>query len=244
MNLPDVSPELRRWAIAQQTAEGSLPVPVAVPDPLPLGNEVVLDAGDREVDVIASLSDPRIVVLGNVLSGEECDELVALARERMEPSLIVGAEGAVVASGGRISNGMFFDRGENELCERIEARLARLLSWPVESGEGLQVLHYPPGGEFRPHYDYMPPPAPHEALDPERPGQRVATVIMYLASPARGGATVFPAAGLKVAALKGSAVFFSYDRPATVTGTLHAGAPVFEGEKWAATKWLLATARA
>ncbi len=37
---------------------------------------------------------------------------------------------------------------------------------------------------------------------------------------------------------KGNAVFFSYDRPHAVTRTLHGGAPVIEGEKWVATKWL------
>ena len=38
--------------------------------------------------------------------------------------------------------------------------------------------------------------------------------------------------------MPGSAVFFSYDRPDASTGTLHGGAPVLEGEKWVATKWL------
>jgi prolyl 4-hydroxylase len=33
-------------------------------------------------------------------------------------------------------------------------------------------------------------------------------------------------------------VFFSYDRPHPATRTLHGGAPVIEGEKWVATKWL------
>jgi prolyl 4-hydroxylase len=41
-----------------------------------------------------------------------------------------------------------------------------------------------------------------------------------------------------VAPIKGNAVFFSYDRPHAVTRTLHGGAPVVEGEKWVATKWL------
>lgn len=38
--------------------------------------------------------------------------------------------------------------------------------------------------------------------------------------------------------MKGNAVFFSYDRAHPMTRTLHAGAPVVEGEKWIATKWL------
>ena len=71
-----------------------------------------------------------------------------------------------------------------------------------------------------------------------RGGQRVASVVMYLNTPARGGATTFPDARFEAAAVKGNAVFFSYDRPHPMTGTLHGGAPVLEGEKWVATKWL------
>ena len=52
------------------------------------------------------------------------------------------------------------------------------------------------------------------------------------------GATVFPDAGLTVNPIQGHAVFFNYDRPLPATKSLHGGAPVVEGEKWVATKWL------
>ena len=74
----------------------------------------------------------------------------------------------------------------------------------------------------------------------KRGGQRVASIVMYLNTPLRGGATTFPDARFEVAAIKGNAVFFSYDRPHPMTATLHGGAPVVEGEKWVATKWLRA----
>jgi prolyl 4-hydroxylase len=66
----------------------------------------------------------------------------------------------------------------------------------------------------------------------------VGTLVMYLNTPQQGGATVFPDAGLEVAPVRGSAVFFSYDRPHAITKTLHGGAPVLAGEKWVATKWM------
>ena len=71
-----------------------------------------------------------------------------------------------------------------------------------------------------------------------RGGQRLATLVMYLNEPEGGGATTFPDIGFEVAPVKGNAVFFSYDRPAASTRTLHGGAPVLAGEKWVATKWL------
>jgi prolyl 4-hydroxylase len=72
----------------------------------------------------------------------------------------------------------------------------------------------------------------------KRGGQRVATLVMYLQEPEQGGATTFPDVGLEVAPVRGTGVFFSYDRPDPVTRTLHGGAPVLAGEKWVATKWL------
>jgi prolyl 4-hydroxylase len=66
----------------------------------------------------------------------------------------------------------------------------------------------------------------------------VGTIVMYLNTPEQGGGTTFPDVGLEVAAVKGNAVFFSYDKPHPNTKTLHGGAPVVAGEKWVATKWM------
>jgi prolyl 4-hydroxylase len=133
---------------------------------------------------------------------------------------------------------MFFQRAENELVRRIEARIARLVNWPEENGEGLQILHYGPGTEYKPHYDYFDPAQPGTPGILQRGGQRVGTLVMYLGEPAKGGGTVFPDVHLEVAPKRGNAVFFSYERPHPSTRTLHGGTPVLEGEKWIATKWL------
>jgi prolyl 4-hydroxylase len=121
---------------------------------------------------------------------------------------------------------------------RLEARIAKLVDWPEINGEGLQILHYRPGAEYKPHYDYFDPAEPGTPSILKRGGQRVATLVMYLSEPAKGGGTVFPDVHLEVAPKRGNAVFFSYDRPHPATRTLHGGAPVLEGEKWIATKWL------
>ena len=109
---------------------------------------------------------------------------------------------------------------------------------PAENGEGLQILRYRPGAQYRPHYDYFDPAEPGTPKILERGGQRLASIVCYLNTPEAGGATVFPDAGLEVAPVQGNAVFFSYDRPHPSTRTLHGGAEVGAGEKWVATKWL------
>lgn len=235
----DVVQETLQAFIAGHAREHGLPVPSRVPEPMELDGPHLINAGDRHVAVLANVRHPRVIVLGGVLSDQECDELIALSRERMRRSeTFLLDEGVSVVHEARTSEGMFFNRGENELCRRIEARLAALCQWPLENGEGLQILRYGPGAEYKPHYDYFDPeqPGSHKALGSA--GQRVASVVIYLNTPTRGGATTFPDAGIDVSPIKGNAVFFSYDRPHPMTKTLHGGAPVLEGEKWVATKWL------
>ncbi len=225
----------------QEVLRGRLTPPARGAMPQPARGEAAnaVHAGDRAVQILSALSDPQVVVFGGLLEAPECDELVALARERLSRSETVELDtGGSEINAARTSEGMFFARGENPLIERIEARIAALLQWPVENGEGLQILRYRPGAEYKPHYDYFDPSQPGTASVLARGGQRLASLVMYLNTPRRGGATTFPDVGLEVMPARGNAVFFSYDRPHPETRTLHGGAPVLEGEKWVATKWL------
>jgi prolyl 4-hydroxylase len=198
-----------------------------------------LRAGDRDVRVVMAMGAPRVVVFADLLSADECAELIALASKRLARSETVHtATGGSEINAARTSDGMFFAPAEFPVCARLEQRIAALLDWPVENGEGLQVLRYRPGAQYRPHYDYFDPAEPGTPKILERGGQRVASIVCYLNTPEAGGATVFPDAGLEVAPVQGNAVFFSYDRPHPSTRTLHGGAEVSAGEKWVATKWL------
>jgi prolyl 4-hydroxylase len=229
---------LRTHLEAQAQAQG-MPPASKVPDPQLEESPLYVDAGDRRVHVLQNMYNPRVVVFGNLLSDEECEALIELAKPRRARSLTVATKtGGEEVNEDRTSNGMFFARGESEVVRRIEDRIARLLNWPVENGEGLQVLHYRPGAEYKPHYDYFDPKEPGTPTILRRGGQRVGTLVMYLAEPEKGGGTTFPDVNLEVYPKRGHAVFFSYDRPDPSTRTLHGGAPVLAGEKWIATKWL------
>lgn len=258
-----VTPELREW-IAAQTRAGCMaedilqamhasgwddavaraalalpPAGVDRPDLDAGGASSVLQLPDREVQLLLRLQHPRLALIGGFLSDAECDALVALSRPRLLRSQTVDHHsGGSEVNAARTSDGMFFERGEVPLVQRIEQRIAALLRWPQARGEGLQVLRYAPGTQYRPHFDYFDPAQPGTATVLKQGGQRVGTLLMYLQAPRRGGATVFPDAGLEVTPVKGQALFFGYDRPHESTGTLHGGAPVIEGEKWVATKWL------
>ena len=225
--------------LAEHAQAAGLPVPVVVPGPDLVDSPMWLDAGDRSVQVLMTMRQPRVVVFGDLLSVAECEAMIELARPRMARSETVQTEtGGSEVNPVRTSSGMFFAREENSLCAQIEARIARLLDWPLENGEGLQVLHYLPGAEYKPHHDYFDPAKAGTPAILARGGQRVGTLVIYLNAPDKGGATTFPDVALEVAPIQGNAVFFSYDRPHPITRTLHGGAPVVAGEKWVATKWL------
>ena len=208
---------------------------------LPAGNVIRTD--DREIKVLQRLDRPVIALLEGVLSAQECAELTEMARPRLRPSTVVDPQsGADTIAQYRNSEGMFFRPGENELISRLDARIAQLMNIPAERGEGLQVLRYGPGGHTAPHFDFLIPSNPANVASINRSGQRVGTLMVYLNDVPRGGETVFPEIGLAVCPRQGNAVCFEYanSREQLDASSLHAGAPVIEGEKWAVTKWMRA----
>ncbi|WP_137939875.1 2OG-Fe(II) oxygenase [Chitinivorax sp. B] len=210
-------------------------------DTMPIANGNRIDAGDREVNVLMRCERPQVVVFGNVLSHEECDEIIRRSRDKLKRSTTVnpltGKEDIIER---RTSEGTFFNRCEDDFIARLDRRIARLMNWPMENGEGFQILRYGIGGEYRPHFDYFPPnesgSAPHLATG----GQRVSTLVIYLSDVEDGGETIFPDAGMAVAPQKGGAVYFRYfnEQGQVDPLTLHGGAPVLAGEKWIMTKWM------
>ena len=229
---------LREHADTLASQQG-LPPAVAVPTPFEPNGPSLLQVDGRSIPVLASCLFPRVVLLGNLLGADECAELIATARGRLQRSATFNAAtGQNEAHQSRTSEGTYLPTAMTPLVARIEQRIADLLGWPVDHAEPLQVLYYGPGAEYKPHYDYFDPDGAGAEAALRHGGQRVATLVTYLNTPLRGGATTFPDAGLECAAVQGNAVFFSYDRPHPCTRTLHAGAPVLEGEKWVLTRWL------
>lgn len=238
------------------------PVPSPAPVPVPVVSETTpptgaaLDArsfstqlaqtpnafatADREVAMVFALASPRVILFANLLGADECEELIELSRGKLARSSVVNAAtGNYDVHPHRTSSGTHFSRGENALIERIERRIAELVQIPVERGEPLQILHYQPGGEYKPHFDYFDPALPGNDAVLKQGGQRIATLVMYLNDVEAGGSTVFPEVGLDVLPRRGHGVYFAYttEQGQLDARSLHGGSPVSAGEKWIATKW-------
>ena len=218
-----------------------LPDEPAAPSVARLAPGTRLAAGDREIVVHMRTEDPVCAALGNVLDADECRTLIELARPRLAPSTLVDpTTGRDIVSDRRTSLGMFFRLGENDFIARLDRRLSLLMNLPLENGEGLQVLRYPTGAGSDPHFDYLQPTSAANRESIQRSGQRVSTLVTYLNDVPAGGQTIFPALGWATSPLRGNAVYFEYgdERGQVDARSLHASAPVTQGEKWVVTKWM------
>lgn len=235
-------PALSARAVAESSGRGGTALVSAAPRVGRIAKGNRFDVAGRVVPVVARMESPELLVLADFLDAAECAELVALSRAKLARSTVVdpaSGDAAVIAA--RSSHGTYFAVAENPLVETLDRRVAAFTGIPMENGEGIQILRYGVGGEYRPHYDYFPETDPGSAAHLAKGGQRVATLIMYLNEVEAGGETIFPSLGnFKALPRMGHAVYFAncddegYPDPAT----LHGGEPVRAGEKWIAVKWL------
>lgn len=193
------------------------------------GNKIKTE--DREVDIIARLEKPLIVVLGNVLSDEECDELISLSKDKMKRSKIgVSREVNEI----RTSSSIFLEENGSYTVAKLEKRISSIMNIPIEYGEGIQILKYAPGQEYKAHLDFF------SSASRAASNNRISTLVMYLNDVEEGGETFFPKLNVSVLPKKGTAVYFEYfySNQEFNELTLHGGAPVIKGEKWVATQWM------
>lgn len=198
-------------------------------------------AADRELGIAFTLINPNVALVTNLLSDDECQTLIKLSQGKLKRSEVVDRQsGGSQVSGVRTSEGAHFERGENAVVQRVEARIEALTGIPLENGEPLQMLHYTVGGEYKPHHDYFDPADPGTATLTKAGGQRVATLVIFLNDVPAGGETIFPELELAVRPQRGCAVYFEYHNQQNQLDPrcLHGGAPVTRGEKWIVTKWL------
>ncbi|WP_395331644.1 2OG-Fe(II) oxygenase [Novosphingobium sp. BL-8H] len=206
-------------------------------DDLALVEQMRLDAQGYP----ASLGDPEILDRAcqvrrwrQLFTPGECAHIAMAARDLMEPSMVSDPRtGRLMAHPIRTSSAAVLGPTRESLpLQAILRRIAAATGTRVEQGEPLSVLHYAPGQEYREHMDTLP----------NEPNQRVATALIYLNTGYLGGETRFPRQGLSVAGGGGDMVAFhnTLADGSPDPRSSHAGAPVRQGAKWAATRWIRA----
>ena len=177
---------------------------------------------------------PAIVRWRGFLSPQECAHIALSTQDILGPSMVADpSNGRLIANPvRRSSEAQIGPTRESLPIQAILKRIAAATNTDVRQGEPLTVLHYAPGQEYRPHLDALP----------HVENQRVATVILYLNEGYVGGETHFLAPDQAVAGRAGDAICFINVLPDQTPdpAARHAGLPVQQGAKWAATRWIRA----
>lgn len=134
---------------------------------------------------------------------------------------------SIIDTESRMANVLFsehLDAIRDEFDEQMNAVLKPLVNQlyghNLTEHAGTQVVHYTPGGHYRPHSDVG-------LLTKDR----YYSVLCYLNDDFDGGGTRFPALDYCVAPECGKAVIFP-------SGYLHGGEPVASGEKYVIVSWI------
>jgi prolyl 4-hydroxylase len=207
---------------------------------------------------------PRAFIYHGFLSDKECKHLIQLAESRLERSRVVAKAGEPDTHEVRTSFSAGLGIGQDPVVARIEDRIAKWTRLPVENGEPIEVLRYKTGQKYDAHHDFFEDDEAGRQELAGKGGNRVATVLMYLASldPGSGGETALPLAepidaglqspgqlasecasrmGIYVQPQQGDALLFwdlKVDGVTPDRATFHASCPTYNGSKWTATKWI------
>lgn len=206
----------------------------------------------RSIDAAASLrtpsaklasASPRIGVVERFVSPEICRWLVERARPSLVRAQTIDPEtgkGEYEETARTNSSASFEVAQMDMILVMLRARIARLTQLPLSGFEDPQVLHYLPGQEYKPHFDFLDTSLPGHAAAAAAGGQRVVTFLTYLNEGYEGGETAFPALGWRFKGRAGDALFFYNAMPdgAPDRRTLHAGSTPTRGEKWLLSQWI------
>lgn len=130
-NLPDLAPlsqdELKGgWVLTKETYDKARNHPMAR---------------------VLSEHEPRLVLFPGFLSKEETEGMVTLAKDHLERSHVVASNVSQTVNSARTSFGAWPPR--TDLMKKVEERIHKLLGIPQEFGEGIYVLNYKEGQEYK-----------------------------------------------------------------------------------------------
>ena len=184
-------------------------------------------------------SDPLVAVRNDIISPIECAYLIELAKPHIKRAGVVLDEG-FKPSEGRTGSNHWLKYDEDDVVKSIGQRIAHFVGLPLENAESMQIIHYGPEQEYRPHFDAFNLSLARGQKAAQWGGQRLVTALVYLNKVEGGGATQFPKLGITVPASPGRMVIF-HNTTEDISGphplSLHAGMPVEAGEKWAFNLW-------
>lgn len=221
------------------------PVKLFMYEPKRVGEVFHASTGSgRKFEIKTQSLQPRVFTIDKLLSREECQHIINLARPKLEPSLV--STKGIRDDRLRISSNTFLKRSDSAVLDNIYDRLGAVLGLNRdamrhdEAAEYLQVVHYKPGGYYNLHHDYLEPLMYKDSANICRGNNRLLTLLLQLEAPEDGGLTHFEKPNLNFPTVPGNGILFYSMLPDgnLDVDSLHCGTEVLRGSKWIANLWI------
>jgi|TARA_B100001146_G_C16189895_1_gene438610 prolyl 4-hydroxylase len=196
-----------------------------------------------ELKQVISIFNPTIMVWDNFMGEPECKQLIKDINDNVQWTrgrVTTGDEGNDELHHARTNQMGWLDYQKSPTACHFLLKASQLTQLHYTQAEQIQALHYELGEEYDAHLDAFPIDTDKGKAGAGIPGNRVATLLLYLNDVADGGATVFTTLGKGIQPKTGRCVLFSN----TVIGTQipdektrHQAQPVLAGEKYALNLW-------
>ena len=181
----------------------------------------------------------KIYEYHNMITDNECDEIISLATPLIKPSTVIGENSMDELDDRRTSHNTFLPKSY-KVVQNIYAKLSKIIGINSDHFEQLQVVRYEPGQQYKPHWDVCW--EEHKCDEfMKQGGQRYATFLLYLNDDFTDGETVFPYRNIKVKPKKGKAALFfnlEEDNKTKLENSFHGGLPPTIGTKWLCNVWI------
>lgn len=188
------------------------------------------------------INHQKVLLYPDFLTHSECEELIRLSESNLRPSKVYSYEEDNTNETHRKSDQCWLGDHVHPIIQKISKKAAEICGKPVENGELLQVVRYPEGGFFNPHYDACVGDKKFcERMNSAKAGgPRYLTFLVYLNDDFSGGETSFPKLRQTIVPKKGTAIaFYNTDAKGNVLwSSIHGGNPVQLGNKWICNKWI------
>jgi prolyl 4-hydroxylase len=171
-------------------------------------------------------------IMEGFLEPEKCQYIVDTYKDRCKRSTVVDASGKDVVDPARTSSTYFMPNDDPVIVE-LRRKAAAMAGVPESHVEGLQLVRYAKGEQYKFHFDYF---------DAIRHNQREHTFLVYLNEFGleEGGSTIFKNYGIKVYPKQGRCVWFRNMIDGKLNPkSLHSGEEVLSDKiKYAINIWI------
>mgnify|MGYP006082460995 CR=1 FL=1 len=186
--------------------------------------------------------DPLIYIIDDYIPYDVCDYIIETYKSRLESAKVISSDknskDFVNNSNVRNNKSAWVHYNEDEKIRDLYNNVSKLINYPIENSEKLQLVNYNVGEKFNYHYDGFD----EDNIRIKDEGQRMVTCFIYLNNlqENQGGCTEFNKLNIKVAPKKGRLLIFYNTEKDSIKKhelSMHGGNEVLNGEKWAFNIW-------